>query len=63
MASPLRPSASIGRPRPPAWLLMSGKAVQLWPRHGVKIWYDAEGDYLEVIFDQKPAYFCETAND
>lgn len=29
----------------------------------VKIWYDSEGDYLEVIFDQKPGYFRETAND
>jgi hypothetical protein len=29
----------------------------------VKIWYDAEGDYLEVIFDQKPGYFRETQND
>jgi uncharacterized protein YuzE len=29
----------------------------------VKIWYDREGDYLEVIFDQKPGYFRETAND
>lgn len=29
----------------------------------VKIWYDAEGDYLEVIFDQKAGYFRETAND
>ena len=32
------------------------------PKH-VKIWYDAEGDYLEVIFDQKAGYFRETAND
>jgi len=31
-------------------------------RH-LKIWYDAEGDYLEVIFDQKPGYFRETEND
>ena len=31
-------------------------------RH-VKIWYDPEGDYLEVIFDQKPGYFRETVND
>ncbi len=23
----------------------------------VKIWYDAEGDYLEVLFEQKPGYF------
>ena len=29
----------------------------------VKIWYDAEGDYLEVIFDQKPGYFRETPSD
>ncbi|HJU04040.1 MAG TPA: DUF2283 domain-containing protein [Nitrospiraceae bacterium] len=29
----------------------------------VKIWYDAEGDYLEVIFEQKPGYFRETASD
>jgi uncharacterized protein YuzE len=29
----------------------------------VKIWYDPEGDYLEVIFDQKPGYFRETATD
>jgi uncharacterized protein YuzE len=29
----------------------------------VKIWYDPEGDYLEVIFDQRPGYFHETEND
>lgn len=29
----------------------------------VKIWYDAEGDYLEVIFDEKAAYFHRTSND
>jgi hypothetical protein len=29
----------------------------------VKLWYDAEGDYLEVIFDQKPGYFRETDSD
>jgi len=29
----------------------------------LRIWYDPEGDYLEVIFDQKPGYFRETAND
>lgn len=29
----------------------------------VKIWYDPEGDYLEVIFDQKPGYFRETQSD
>ena len=29
----------------------------------VKIWYDSEGDYLEVTFEQKPGYFRETASD
>ena len=29
----------------------------------LKVWYDSEGDYLEVIFDQKVGYFRETAND
>ena len=29
----------------------------------VRIWYDPEGDYLEVIFDQKPGYFRETSSD
>jgi len=29
----------------------------------VRIWYDAEGDYLEVIFDRRPGYFRETEND
>jgi hypothetical protein len=29
----------------------------------VKIWYDSEGDYLEVIFERKEGYFRETEND
>ena len=29
----------------------------------VRIWYDPEGDYLEVMFDQKAGYFRETEND
>jgi uncharacterized protein YuzE len=29
----------------------------------LKLWYDPEGDYLEVIFDQRAGYFRETAND
>ena len=29
----------------------------------VKIWDDAEGDVLEVIFDSKPGHFRETSND
>lgn len=29
----------------------------------VNIWYDEEGDYLEVLFERKAGYFRETAND
>jgi len=29
----------------------------------VRIWYDKEGDYLEVIFERKAGYFRETEND
>jgi uncharacterized protein YuzE len=27
------------------------------------VWYDPEGDYLEVIFDQRPGFFRETDNE
>lgn len=29
----------------------------------VRVWFDAEGDYLEVLFDSKPGIFRETASD
>ena len=29
----------------------------------VKIWYDADADYLEVIFRRKKGYFRETDSD
>lgn len=29
----------------------------------INIWYDKEGDYLEVIFERKTGYFRETEND
>jgi len=32
-------------------------------RPTVKIWYDPEGDYLEVMFEQRPGYFRETQSD
>jgi uncharacterized protein YuzE len=32
-------------------------------RKVVKIWYDREGDYLEVIFERREGYFRETEND
>ncbi|MGH7812925.1 MAG: DUF2283 domain-containing protein [Candidatus Binataceae bacterium] len=32
-------------------------------RKQVKVWYDPEGDYLEVIFERKAGYFRETADD
>ena len=32
-------------------------------QRNVKVWYDPEGDYLEVIFENKAGYFRETDND
>jgi len=29
----------------------------------IKIWYDEEGDYLEVLFERKAGSFRETEND
>ena len=29
----------------------------------VKMWFDAEADFLEVIFEQKGGYFRATDND
>jgi uncharacterized protein YuzE len=29
----------------------------------IKVWYDKEGDYLEVLFENKAGYFKETEND
>ena len=29
----------------------------------INIWYDPEGDYLEVIFDRREGYFRETHDD
>jgi len=29
----------------------------------IKIWYDEEGDFFEVLFKQKAGYFRETEND
>jgi len=29
----------------------------------IKVWYDAEGDYLEVLFEKKGGFFRETEND
>ena len=28
----------------------------------LKIWYDKEGDFLEVMFEQRPGFFRATAN-
>lgn len=28
----------------------------------LRIWYDKEGDFLEVMFEQRPGVFRETAN-
>ena len=29
----------------------------------IAVWYDREGDFLEVMFEQKEGYFRETAHD
>ena len=29
----------------------------------IRVWYDQEGDYLEVIFDRKKGFFRETKTD
>ncbi len=29
----------------------------------VKVWFDREGDLLEVLFSDKPGYMRETAHD
>jgi hypothetical protein len=29
----------------------------------VKIWFDAEGDFLEVTFSEKPGYMRQTDHD
>jgi hypothetical protein len=29
----------------------------------VAVWYDREGDFLEVMFEQKEGYFRETVHD
>lgn len=29
----------------------------------VRVWYDKEGDYLEVMFNRKAGYFRETDDD
>ena len=32
-------------------------------KQAIKIWFDPEGDFLEVIFTDKAGYFKETDND
>jgi len=29
----------------------------------IVVWYDKEGDYIEVLFERKKGYFRETEND
>ena len=32
-------------------------------RTTVRVWYDPEGDFLEVVFSNKPGFFRETTHD
>ncbi len=29
----------------------------------IKVWYDKEGDFLEVMFEKRAGHFRETSND
>ena len=29
----------------------------------LKIWYDKDGDFFEILFSDKPGYFVETDNE
>ena len=28
----------------------------------IRVWYDREGDFLEVLFERKPGYFRQTSS-
>lgn len=32
-------------------------------RRAVRLWYDPEGDYMEVLFEKKAGHFRETEDD
>lgn len=32
-------------------------------KKNIKVWFDKEGDFLEVMFDVKAGYFKETENE
>ncbi len=32
-------------------------------KNKIKVWYDKEGDFLEVMFKKKAGYYVETKND
>ena len=52
-------------PRPDSWYLTEKvkKEVGAMADRRLKIWYDREGDYVEVMFEDKAGYFRETDND
>ncbi len=29
----------------------------------ITVWFDSEGDFLEILFEKKEGFFRETAND
>ena len=37
--------------------------TKLFKSNQIKVWFDKEGDYLEVLFENKKGYFKETKND
>lgn len=47
--------------RQPSHAYAAGRKADVAEKH-VKIWYDKEGDYLEVMFERRAGFFRETAN-
>ena len=39
------------------------KAGLAMASRAVKVWYDTQGDFLEVVFDERPGYYRETDDD
>ena len=37
------------------------KGVQVWPGDDLNVWYDREGDHLEIVFDEKAGSFEDTS--
>ena len=64
LSQPLRVVRSISDPAVSLYYRFynDGRRDPMAPQT-VSIWFDPEGDYLEVLFDRRAGYFRETASD